>query len=150
MLLRDEMANMVWAVERSVQGRSGDPFNRGDEDRPDNRVEGLQPQAELQYLLETAVPRNWIPFVPLATGVGTFSLRKGTMHETDSSLGVLLRQTPYDLRDEEVPRSGLRLRRLAALARADDGRYIRWIARRASVGRGEGSSGLMFDSALKP
>jgi len=148
--LRDETANMCWAVERFVQGRSGDPRNRGDEERPDNRVEGLQPQAEVQYLLETAVPRHWIPFVSIATGIGTFTLRKGTMHETDSSLGVLLRQTPYDLRDEEIPRAGIRVRRLAALARASDGRYIQWMARRASVGRGEGSSGLLFDSALKP
>jgi hypothetical protein len=150
MFLRDEMANMAWAIERFVQGRSGDPRNRGDEERPVNRVEGLEPQAEFQYLLETAVPRNWIPFVPIATGIGTFNLRKGTMHDTDSSLGVLLRKTPYDIHDEEIPRAGIRVRRLAALARAEDGRYMRWITRRASVGRGEGSSGLAFDSALKP
>lgn len=150
MFLRDEMANMAWAVERLVQGRGGDPRNRGDEERPVNRVENLEQQAEFQYLLESAVPRNWIPFVPIATGIGTFNLRKGTMHETDSSLGVLLRQTPYDIRDEEIPRAGIGVRRLAVLARAEDGRYLRWIARRASVGRGEGSSGLAFDSALKP
>jgi hypothetical protein len=150
MFLRDEMANMAWAVERFVQGRSGDARNRGDEERPVNQVENLEQGTEFQYLLETAVPRNWIPFVPIATGIGTFTLRKGTMHETDSSLGTLLRQTPYDIHDEEIPRAGIRIRRLAALARAEDGRYLRWITRRASVGRGEGSSGLAFDSALKP
>lgn len=150
MFLRDEMANMAWAIERFVQGRSGDARNRGDEARPVNQVEDLQTPGEFQYLLETAVPLNWIPFVPIATGIGTFKLRKGTMRDTDSSLGVLLRQTPYDIHDEEIPRAGIRVRRLAALARAEDGRHLRWITRRASVGRGEGSSGLAFDSALKP
>jgi hypothetical protein len=149
MFFRDEMANMAWAVERLVQGRSGDARNRGDEERPDNSVKGLQSQAEFQYLLEPALPRNRIPFVPIATGISTFTLRKGTMHDTDSPLGVLLRQTPYDLRDEELPRAGVRVRRLNVLARADDGRYLRWIARRVSAGRGEGSSGLAYDSALK-
>ena len=150
MFLRDEMATMAWAVERFVQGRSGDPRNRGDEERPVNPVEGLEPGAEFQYLLETAVPLNWIPLVPVATGIGTFNLRKGTMHDTDSSLGLLLHATPLDIRDEEIPRSGIRLRRIAALARVEDGHYIRWITRRTSLGRGEGSSGLAFDSALLP
>jgi hypothetical protein len=133
-----------------VQGRSGDPRNRGDEERPVNAVVNLEAQAEFQYELETAVPLNWIPFVPVATGVGTFELRKGTMHETDSSLGVLLRSTPFNIRDEEIPRAGIRVRRVPALARTENGSYLRWITRRASVGRGEGSSGLAFDNALKP
>jgi len=150
MFLRDEMANMAWAVERFVQARSGDPRNRGDEPRPVNQVQGLEPTAEFQYMLETEVPLNWIPLVPVATGIGTFNLRKGTMHDTDSSLGVLLRSTPYDVRDEEIPRAGVRCRRVPALARAEDGSYIRWITRRVNVGRGEGSSNLAFDSALKP
>jgi hypothetical protein len=148
--LRDEMASMAWAVEGIVQGLSGDPRPRGDEERPVNRVENLEPGAELQYLMETEVPRHWIPFVPVATGVGTFVLRKGTLHETDSTLGVLLRATPYNLRDEEVPRAGVRVRRVPALARAADGHYLRWVGRRTSIGRGEGSSGLAYDSALKP
>jgi hypothetical protein len=148
--LRDEMANMAWAVEGVVQGRAGDPRPRGDEERPVNRVENLEPGAELQYLLATEVPRHWIPFIPVATGVGTIALRKGTLHETDSTLGVLLRPVPLTIRDEEVPRAGVRVRRVPALARAADGRYLRWVGRRTSVGRGEGSSGLAYDSALKP
>ena len=44
LFLRDEMANMAWAVERFVQGRSGDPRNRNDEDKPANKVEELSPR----------------------------------------------------------------------------------------------------------
>jgi hypothetical protein len=40
------------------------------------------------------------------------------------------------------------VQRVPALVRAADGRPVRWIARRVRVGRGEGSSGLAFDSAF--
>lgn len=148
--LRDEMANMAWAVERAVQARSGETRSRGDEERPVNRVDDLEPDAELQYLLRTEVPKHWIPFIPISTGLGQIALRKGTMAEEDLSLGVLLAPTPMTVEDEEIPREGLRVRRVPALARATDGRYLRWITRRVSVGRGEGWSGLAFDGAYRP
>lgn len=148
--LRDEMANMAWAVERVVQSHTGDPRSRGDEERPVNAVEELRAGTELQYLLQTQVPRHWIPFVPIATGIGTVALRKGTMSDADTSLGLLLKPTPLTIRDEEIPREGVRVKRVPALARGQDGRYLRWITRRVSVGRGEGWSGLAFDGAYKP
>jgi hypothetical protein len=148
--LRDEAANMAWAVERTVQARSGDPRSRGDEERPVNQVQDLEAPGELQYILQTEVPRHWIPFVPISTGIGHIALRKGTMAEEDLSLGVVLDPTPLTVQDEEVPREGLRVRRVPALARATDGRYLRWITRRVSVGRGEGWSGLSFDGTFRP
>jgi hypothetical protein len=148
--LRDEMANMAWAVERTVQGRSGEPRARRDEEQPVNRVEDIEEEAELQYLLRTEVPRHWIPFVPVSRGIGEIALRKGTMAEADLSLGLLLSATPMTVEDEEVPREGLRVRRVPALGRGTDGRYLRWITRRMSVGRGEGRSGLAFDGAYRP
>ncbi|HSM07323.1 MAG TPA: hypothetical protein VK858_22030, partial [Longimicrobiales bacterium] len=148
--LRDEAANMAWAVERTVQARSGDPRSRGDEERPVNQVQELEAPGERQYMLQTEVPRHWIPFVPISTGLARIALRKGTMAEEDLSLGVLLAPTPLTVQDEEIPREGLRVRRVPALARATDGRYLRWITRRVSVGRGEGWSGLASDGTFKP
>jgi hypothetical protein len=69
------------------------------------------------------------------------------MTNEDESLGQLLDPTPLNLHEEEVAREGVRVRRVPALIRAADGRCVRWIARRVSVGRGEGSSGLAFDAA---
>jgi hypothetical protein len=148
LLLRDEMANMAWAVEKRVQTVTGEPRER-DEPIPDNAVDGMLQGAELQYLLQTAVPRNWIPLVPVATGQGGFVLRKGTMSGQPDWLGVLLDPTPFTLREEEVPREGLLVRRVPSLARARDGHYMRWIARRVGVGRGEGSSALASDAAVR-
>jgi hypothetical protein len=150
LLLRDEMANMAWAIERSVQTVTGEPRSRNDEPRPVNAIENFVGGADLQYLLQTLVPNHWIPLIPIpTTGRGGFILRKGTMTEDDSSVGVLLDPTPFNLQEEEVPREGVRVRRVPSLARARDGRYLRWIARRVSVGRGEGASALAYDSAIR-
>ena len=149
-LLRDETANLGWAVERTVQARTGEPRSRSDEPRPVNQVTDLEPGAELQYLFQTEVPPNWIPLVPVSTGIGSIALRKGTMGDTDLSQSVFLRPTPLTICDEELPREGVQLRRVPALARAKDGSYLRWVTRRAYVGRGEGWSGLAFDGAYAP
>ena len=49
--------------------------------------------------------------------------------------------------DAEVPREGVRVRRVPSMTRLADGRYQRWTTRRVSVGRGEGASRLGFDVA---
>jgi len=53
LLLRDETANMAWAVEATVQDIAGDPRSRRDEPRPDNPQAAPMTPAELQYLLAT-------------------------------------------------------------------------------------------------
>jgi hypothetical protein len=105
----------------------------------------------LQYRLATTGPPHWIPLVPIPKSDrrGGFVLRKGTMTDADESVGRVLRPTPFTLQEEEVPREGVRVSRVPALLRTTDGRRVRWIARRVSVGTGEGSSGLAFDGATR-
>ena len=149
-LLRDESANMAWAVEKQVAGRTGDPRNRGDERVPEPPPPARLAEADLRYLLETTVPPNWIPLVPIPTsGDGGFVLRKGTMTDHDETQGVLLQPTPFTLQEEEVPREGVKLRRVPSLARGFDGRTLRWVAREVGAAHGEGASRLAFDSAVR-
>jgi len=153
LFLRDEAAAMGWAVERAVQGPSGDTRDRNAEPRPAPLVPGVGAGVDLDYYLETQVPKNWIPLVPAAVNVGVVALKKGAMLNPDDdkpvlARGVILRPTPLVIRDEEVPREGVRVRRVPVLARNVDGTYERWIGRRVSVGRGEGSSGFGFDWAI--
>jgi hypothetical protein len=107
----------------------------------------------MDYLIQNEIPDWWIPLVPVATGYATTALRKGAMVKNGRPvlpLGVLLAPgRSLTLQDEEVPREGVRVRRIPALARRADGTYLRWTARQVSVGRGEGSSGLAFDSAVR-
>ena len=52
------------------------------------------------------------------------------------------------LKDAEVPREGVLVRRQFSMTRRADGSYLRWTTRRVGVGRGEGASRLAFDSAI--
>jgi hypothetical protein len=151
LFVRDEGANMAWAIESTVEDAGGDPRRRRDEPQPPLDPADPAPPADLQYRLATTVPRQWIPLVPVPKPDrrGGFVLRKGTMTDRDESVGRLLDPTPFTLQEEEVPREGVRVRRVPALLRTVGGRRVRWIARRVSVGLGEGSSGLAFDGATR-
>lgn len=150
-LLRDEAANLAWAVEKTVQAASGDPRERAEEPRPTASSAPRLAGTDLQYRLATTVPAHWIPLVPTPVRhSGAFVLRKGTVTGADESRGVLLRSPPsqpLDIADCEVPREGVRVRRVPAMVRGGGGERLRWVARRVGVGRGEGSSRLRFDEA---
>lgn len=67
-LARDEMANLVWAIEKRVQGTSGEPLDRSLEDQRYSL--GQQPtvpstDASLVYRLMTPVPSHWLPMIPV-------------------------------------------------------------------------------------
>jgi hypothetical protein len=147
-LMRDEQANLVWAIEARIEGDDGDSVAlRGmPETSP---VAGTVASAEpYSYVFGTDVPSNWIPFVPMVSEDGRLRLRKGTMTETDMAQGRMLAGKPLDLLDCEVPRDGVIVRRIPMLGRTPDGRFNRWVARRVSTGRGVGESRLAYDNLI--
>lgn len=163
LLLRDEMANLAWGVERVVEGADGRPRDRSVEYA--SRLSAAPPPeldspAELVYVLQTMVPDHWIPLVPVLdpTHKEAVVLQRGTLLSHDGTArpitaqGVLLEPhvSPWYFHEEEVPREGLRVRRVPAIARWLDGTPYVWMSRRVNAGRGEGSSGLQFDLAVPP
>ncbi|WP_189607806.1 hypothetical protein [Mycetocola manganoxydans] len=152
LFLRDEMANMAWAIEITVQGRSGDARSRSGEPQPeaDPWPEGLSPE-ERVYRLQSAVPAHWLPLVPISAQPGQLGLRKGALlRDGDPVLaqGVTLSPTPLTFPGEELPREGVHLRAVPVLARRADGTYVKWAAYRVRTGRGEAASKLAWDAAL--
>jgi len=149
--LRDETANMGWAVEKVVAGQSGDPRPRSAEPPPPRPApSATQDPNEVIYSLQIPVPYHWIPLVPVRLAPGVIGLRKGAMLAEGEPVlpqGVLLEPTPLTFPLEIIPREGISVRAVPALARRADGTYARWIGHQIRIGRGEGSSGLASDEA---
>jgi hypothetical protein len=159
LLLRDEMANMAWAVERTVESPGGRRLDRHESYAQKQQQNAPPPPGgtgattapgRMRYRLGTGVPDFWIPFLPVQNGAAV-QLRRGTLPGAQPGAVVQPQGRILEpgrellLRDEEVPREGARVTRSYQYARWIDGSTQLWIGRRKQPGRGEGSSGLRFD-----
>lgn len=157
LFLRDELANLAWAVERVVESPVGRPLDRHEDEVAARAAPPPPGSGSRRYVLQSPVPRNWIPLVPkpvAANGGGvTRRLARGALRgsspgETIQPRGRVLEPgTSLELYDEEVPRAGARVVRIWQLGRAANGETHLWRGRRKRPGRGEASSGLRFDQA---
>jgi hypothetical protein len=187
MLIRDESANMVWAIEKTICLPSGEP-KRGVEAAREavayyeaivtTEGGGTSPLpgavAPIRYTLMTSVPENWIPFIPVhvADNNRSVQLQRASMPRIigndPTSLPAALRKVkpktvllregldanparPYMIFEEEISRAGTRVFHSYQRARAWDdgtrcGRVSNWLRITRQTGRGEGSSGLAFDT----
>jgi hypothetical protein len=159
MFLRDEMANMVWGVERVIESATESPLSRLEHQASPPPPVPPSNGDHLNYLLATDVPDYWVPLLPVQSNEG-LRLRRAKLLKLDgppqlvSARGRILNpddggQEGLSVFEEEVPREGIRVTRGYQMARWQDGSTHLWIGRRKRVGRGEGSSGLRFDT-VKP
>jgi hypothetical protein len=177
MLIRDEVANMVWGIETTVPLPTG-ATAPGIEAARQLRAfyEALlapgggpppTPKAPVRYQIMSTVPENWIPFVPVHVEGSNreIQLQRAALPrilEGDPNppvkvqpRTVLLREgldrTPaetYFVHEEEVPRAGARVFQAYQRTRWTDGRVVVWLGIGRQTGRGEGSSGLRFDELV--
>lgn len=155
--LRDEMANMAWAVECVVPSELGVGINGYTVAAQDAALVPAPPPlaattAPVRYILGTDVPYNWIPFLPVHVPGSSRSVQLQRAQMPGSPGAPRVRHTtildvaaPYYINEEEVPRAGKLVTRGYQRARWLDGRTLTWIGRRTATGRGDGSSGLAFD-----
>jgi hypothetical protein len=147
-LLRDETADMAWAVEHIVEGPTGETRL---EPPPPPPAPLTGAPAPLAYQLATPLPPAWFPLLPVASG-GTVALVAGTVEggaAPVSRVVTRLRAPGFQLPDREVPRAGIRMQRAVCRSRSADGKMHLWLARRKLVGAGEASSGLRYDQAVE-
>jgi hypothetical protein len=158
--MRDEMANLAWAIERSVEGATEQSIRR-DSASAVTKATAAPGSKVPRYLLSTAVPDNWIPLLPVelrtAGSALQSRLKRGAVLQPDGSTnihaaeGKILNSGASPLiYDEEVPREGMRIGAARRAARWMDGATFVWTGYRRSIGRGEGSSGLQFDEIIEP
>jgi hypothetical protein len=177
--LRDEVANLVWAVEDVTESNVGKPLPGADRGAPPPPEE-TPLTTPLRYRIQTYMPYNWIPFEPVqippptppgGPPTGEVALEKAAMlvpivppptppappeeYAQVQPWGKVLNPQAvapperYRVREEEVPREGTQVARLVRWSRWLDGSTHVWVSRRRSTGRGEGSSGLRFDLAVQ-
>jgi hypothetical protein len=161
--VRDETANMAWAIEHATPDAAG-------EGRPGREAEAARnppvtapapaTDASLKWTIMTTVPEHWIPLLPVAIDPsrGQIALERGAMLRPGSPptpiepRGRILRPStlpglPYRIREEQIPRVGIRVTRAFARARWMDGSTHLWLARKKSIGFGEADSALRFDTS---
>jgi hypothetical protein len=155
-LLRDELANLAWGVERYYESPLGARVDRHatwlaartPETTPD-------PSGLPQYIVASEVPGYWIPLAPqqledlrsIRLVVTPLALPSGDTFKAAAPEGRLLEDRLW-IYEEEVPRAGAIVDRIWKCGRWHDGRSYLWQARRKRTGRGEGSSGLRFDAIV--
>jgi hypothetical protein len=169
-LVRDEMANMVWAIEHQVPLPTGWPRSGSEAGHELHAfLQGLvgppatpppEPAAPIRYTAMTGVPEEWIPFIPVHVDGSTreTQLQRAAMPrfldnappppEPVQPRTPLLRQNlpdAYFVHEEEVPRAGVRVTQCYQRTRRADGSVVVWYGARKGTGRGEASSGLGFD-----
>jgi hypothetical protein len=182
-LIRDEMANMVWGIEKTVRLASGEStqgseaatetlnfYKRLLAENPapvSDPTPLLENSAQIRYRVMNTVPENWIPFIPVhLTGDNRETqLQRAAMPrilegeqgtpERVRPRTTLLREgldrttaSSYFLHEEEVPRAGVIVTQSFQRTRWRDGSVRVWLGVRKQTGRGEGSSGLAFDSIV--
>lgn len=162
LFLRDEFANMVWAIEKTVCNGLGKPTNGFDLhlelNGPFQKVEDKESGEEKnvpKFRLASPVPTNWIPYLPfhIDDSHTEIELRRALMmrNEDDNNpidimpLTNLANKDILTVREEAIPRAGVRVQLTKQRVRWIDGKTYTWLGRKVLAGRGEGSSGLKFD-----
>jgi hypothetical protein len=155
LLVRDELANLAWAVERTTRDADGAPVDRY------RRYLQLRPAsdpafagggaARTTYRLGTAIPDYWYPLAAASAPDGRPVLALASVPPEASGVpdegvrGTFVPHVPGTvIADEEVPREGAHVTRVDRIVTGGGGVLV-WRARAKAPGSGEGSSGLRFD-----
>lgn len=152
--LRDEVADLVWAVEDTVPSQAGSGVSGNAMARKATVPDPFSPagNANIRYIAGTTVPDNWIPFLPvhMAGSDTEIQFQRARMPGAKGALGRVLTEipAPYYIREEEIPRAGVIVTRGFKRARWLNGKTFLWIGRTRSSGKGEGWSNLKFDQIV--
>ncbi|MFK7784196.1 MAG: hypothetical protein AB8B56_03715 [Crocinitomicaceae bacterium] len=176
--IRDEMANMVFAIEKKIWSDLGEGLDATEaasalKEFLLNKMPATMASttdAELRYELGNTIPMNWIPFIPVHLGSGTnraIQLQRASMPlilsdydqiplrpRTDflragiNNDDTLTASPKYFIQEEIIPRAGIKLQKRLQRTRWFDGKTYLWLSHSKSIGNGQGNSNLQFDRVL--
>lgn len=119
-------------------------------------------EAKIRYEVMNTIPENWIPFIPthIKDSNREVQIQRAAMprllNNTDDKPDKIRPRTAllqpglkdkdaYYIHEEEVPRSGVRVKQSYQRTRWNNGKVFVWFGVKKTTGKGEGSSGLGFD-----
>ncbi|MEU5689950.1 hypothetical protein DEJ48_38920 [Streptomyces venezuelae] len=155
--VRDETANIVWAVEERIQTAAGTtavPHELAEDRRRRGPAEEPPPAPgpALTYRMATAVPDPWYPLLPslISRTVAGVSWNNVVLElsGTRAPRAQVLRNpggTPLRVAEQEISATGAVVNRSWQRARWTDGSVHLWVGKRRSAGQGARTSGLRYD-----
>lgn len=176
--IRDEVSNMVWGIETMVQLPDGSSRRgrevalelhaKHQAAVPPTPQVAPANDAKIRYVLMTSVAEHWIPFVPvhIPNDNREIQLQRAAMPRLlEGEEGVLPEKIPprtrilregldeqppkiYFIAEEEVERAGTVIETRWQRCRWRGGIIVTWLGHQRTTGRGEGSSGLAFDTIV--
>jgi len=172
--LRDETANLTWAVEKKYRTLYGEPINGYDHyfyrlnllisNQKNDEHESILQNNSLKYTFMTMIPWNWIPFIPVHASELEVAHNKDYKHIVYRRAALLnqllddptpikpnsrlLNEVPkrYYIDESIIPKTGIIYSEQFQRTTWFNGKEFLWIGRKKRIGTGEGSSGLRFDT----
>ena len=153
---RDEEANLVWASERLVTLADGTQIRNGDESASAAPEPTSDPRP--QFRLRSDVPGYFVPYVPrfiaLSATSGETYLRRARTVESASLAAPQYKSRivaeSWRWNEAEIPRTGVRIRRVHRYARGSDGNGYFWVGRHKQTAPRWATPGLRFDFLEEP
>jgi hypothetical protein len=171
---RDEMANLVWAIERKYFEK-GEIYNRDDEKISANQNDSQSNQDSLpKYKIMSPLRKNWIPYVSVQNSkTGQIYFRRGRTVIDEQQYRTILIKDSTRIWEEEIPATPILLTQNVKMIVYDaekwdivkqvgndgiiinslqnTGNQIRlvWIARKKNHSVRQHSSGLKFDYLIE-
>jgi hypothetical protein len=156
--IRDDTADIGWAVEHTVLGADERPFDRYSaamQQAPAPAAPPADDSSTVRYLLETDIPPYCYALIPDPAGQPPppqLLLRRvgvGGQFTGPPPLGqVLSGLQNQPLFDQEVPVVGTTVRRRRYVVRGFDGEVLMWTGRERLIGGHYGTVPLAFDQVL--
>lgn len=153
-LLRDQVANLGWGIEVTVESAAGRRVDRAALARARRPAASAPHGAAWLYLLGTSVLDHQVPLVPVRGADGQLYLQRGRLAtaadsdevQTQGALGQILEPgVPLLVHDAAVPDSGITVTRHWQMARSASGEPACWMGRSVTSAPPRRSPGLTFD-----
>ena len=171
--MRDEMANMLWGVEKRIDDLcggsmagdtlSGKVLSVVDAEKGEERP--MEEKAEFSYLIQNRVPVHWIPFLPqhVPGDFREMRFRRGRMPlyykgqfrsvRPNTSILAAIREKgkvkPLYINEEEVLSYGTKVTLSTQRTRWTGGKTYLWRGYAKKISGYQANSGLMFDELQK-